>query len=877
MTFSTSKSIKVTLTLLAVVLLFCAPMFSTTGKVSALAEPPTERTGLKNGVERDIELNVRRNSPNLILLNRGIIDTSLDSHEGSHNVTQPGASLAASPDPSRKELRIVQFAGPVKSAWLDRLRATGFEIIGYVPNNAYVVRGHGSALARAARLSGGPGADEDRPIRWIGSLQPIQKIDPRFDDEMLSGARGMNVDVEIELIDSPDTARSLSRIKEIASRITREHRGFLKFLVVSATVHSGRLLELAALNHVLYINPEPAPELHDERGAQIIAANLVTEGTEPSGPGYREWLESKGFNTPSDFVIDFADSGLDNGGASGSPVHPDFLDSERLSRVAYNINYTNESFGGDRSGHGTFVASLACGSGTNSNADTGGYLFGLGIDPNARLGASRIFRDDGRLNAEQGFTQIVSSAYAAGARMSNNSWGRAGNIYDAAAQEYDALTRDAQPEAEGNQEILFIFSGGNSGPDGRISSPGTAKNVITVGASESYRPEGLDSCNFDGSGGIGPDEANNALDILKFSSGGPTLDGRTKPDIVAPGSHLYGAVSQTSLFNGDGLCPGAPRFQPPGVRLYTWSSGTSLAAPHVTGAAALVRRHFRIQNLLGDDRAPSPAMTKAYLLNSATYMTGENAGGNLPSQRQGWGLTNLSHSFDDTARKLVDQTELLTESGQVFEIRGSISDRTQPLRITLAWTDAVGMLAGPALVNDLDLELKVEGQTVYKGNGFAGRFSFAGGEADRLNNVESIYLPSDAIPEGVAGNFTITVRAANIAGDAVPGNGHGLDQDFALVAYNVADPVPETVPTDPVITGSTYVKKVLTVTGRNFTAASRVEINGQLVNLPFTFNANSGSLGIKRKAKKLKLITGADNQIVVIENNVRSLPFNLRL
>ncbi|HKG23383.1 MAG TPA: S8 family serine peptidase, partial [Blastocatellia bacterium] len=395
--------------------------------------------------------------------------------------------------------------------------------------------------------------------------------------------------------------------------------------------------------------------------------------------------------------------------------------------------------------------------------------------------------------------------------------------------------------------------------------------------SESFRPEGLDSCNFDGSGGIGPEEANNALDILKFSSGGPTFDGRTKPDIAAPGSHLYGAVSQTSLFNGDGLCPGAPRFQPPGVRLYTWSSGTSLAAPHVTGAAALVRRFFRLNNLLGDDRPPSPAMTKAYLLNSATYMTGENAAGNLPAERQGWGLVNLARSFNDTGRRLVDQTRLLTESQQVFEIRGSISDRSQPLRVTLAWTDAAGMLAGPALVNDLDLELKVGGRTVYRGNNFAGEFSLEGGEADRSNNVESIYLPAGSIPEGVAGNFTITVRAANIAGDGVPGNDQNLDQDFALVAYNIEDPIPDTVPTDPVITGATYVKKVLTITGRNFTAAARVEINGQTLNLPFVFNSATGSLGIKLKAKKLKLVAGAENRIVVIENGVRSLPFDLRL
>jgi hypothetical protein len=275
-------------------------------------------------------------------------------------------------------------------------------------------------------------------------------------------------------------------------------------------------------------------------------------------------------------------------------------------------------------------------------------------------------------------------------------------------------------------------------------------------------------------------------------------------------------------------------------------------------------------------------MTKAYLINSATYLTGENAGGDLPADRQGWGLVNLARAFDATNRTLIDQTRLFTESGQTFEIRGSMADRSKPLRVTLAWTDAPGMLIGAALVNDLDLEIVVGGTTLYRGNVFAGNESIGGGEADRSNNVESIYLPAGAIPEGEAGNFTITVRAANIAGDGVPGNGNALDQDFALVVSNINAPVvdpppPPPPPKAPAISAVTYVKKVLTITGRDFTGAARVEINGRIIDRVFTFDAASGSLRIKLKARKLKLKTGADNQIVVIEGAERSQPFTLRL
>jgi hypothetical protein len=269
-------------------------------------------------------------------------------------------------------------------------------------------------------------------------------------------------------------------------------------------------------------------------------------------------------------------------------------------------------------------------------------------------------------------------------------------------------------------------------------------------------------------------------------------------------------------------------------------------------------------------------MLKAYLINSATYLTGEHAGGNLPAPRQGWGLVDLGRAFDNAARKLIDQTHLFTESGQSFEVRGSVADRSRPLRVTLAWTDAPGSLAGAAIVNDLDLEVKIGETTVYRGNRFAGNFSVEGGDADRMNNVESIIIPADSIPVGYQGNFTITVRAANIASDGVPANGDDLDQDFALVVYNIADPLEVPPPTAPVITSASYFKKTLSITGRNFTAAARVEINGAAITSPFNFDAATNTLSIRKKSRKLNLASG-DNQIVVIEGLARSQSFILRL
>lgn len=806
-----------------------------------------------------------------------MIDTRLrrDLDTSALDRRNTNAELAATSRATSGELRLVQFNGPIKRQWLDHLEAAGAEIIGYIPNYAYLIRATPAALRRLALLDAGEMTDDARPLRWMGRLEALHKLDPAFSDELLTARSSANLDVEIELLDGADVEQTIAQIVARSAGLIRAPRRFLKFVVLSVRLAADQLLDIGESSAVLFINPARPFTTKDERSAQIIAANLTADGTQPAAPGYMDWLAAKGLNNAPDFLIDISDTGLDRGTINDLSVHPDFLDAGGHSRVIYSFNYGNDGQTDDRRGHGTLIASVAAGMGASDRTDGEGYMLGTGVDPLARIGVSRIFNQAGSVWSRLSFTNVVATAYSNGARISNNSWGNGANAYDATAQEYDALTRDAQPQVDGNQEMVFVFAAGNDGAGGHVNSPGTAKNVITVGASENYRPEGMDSCNLDGQGAIGPDGADSALDILRYSSGGPTPDGRMKPDLAAPGTHVYGAASRAPMFNANGLCPGVPIYQPPGQQFYTWSSGTSLATPHVTGAASLLRRFFTSHNLLGAGQAPSPAMTKAFLVNSATYMTGENAGGNLPAERQGYGLVNLSRAFDGTARRLVDQSELFTESGQNYELAGSLADRSQPLRVTLCWTDAVGSLVGPALVNDLDLEVRIGDSLIFRGNHFEGALTTAGGDADRSNNIESVIIPAGAIPEGFAGNFKITVRAANIAGDGVPGNANALDQDFALVVANIAAPLVEPPPKKvPVITGVTYVKKRITITGHDFTAAAKVEINGKLIEQPFTFDAATNSFSLKLKAKKLNLKD--DNQIVLIEAGERSQAFAFR-
>jgi hypothetical protein len=805
-----------------------------------------------------------------IVLRRGLFNTRLRQDLDSAASDSAAQASPQSVEPNPKErVRIVQLRGHISPSWIKELKSCGCSIIGYIPNNAYLIAGSTAAIAQIAGLDGGLFADEQHPVKWMGGFLPDWKIDPVLDGAVSDSAR---VDVEIELYSRTDATRTIDDIQKMTGPAASFRRISPDLVVLRGSIESSSLLSIAGQDSVLFIGPTAQPRLLDERSDQIVASNLTSDRTQPSGPGYLAWLAARQLNTQADFSIDFSDTGLDRGSLLAKSLHPDFLDMSGNSRVSYITDYVGDKQIDDRRGHGTIVASIATGNGNGGIADERGYSLGVGVYPTALIGVSRIFGHDGKLPGRLDFGLVFSNAYAAGARISNSSWGQGGNSYDATAQEFDSLVRDARPDLAGNQEMTFVFAAGNDGPGGHITSPGNAKNVITVGASENYRPETFDNCNLDGQGGIGPDGADNALDILRYSSGGPTADGRSKPDLVAPGTHIFGAESQSPLYDASGLCQGPLRYGPPDQRLYTYSSGTSLATPHIAGAAGLVRQ-FLVQNNTLGGLPPSPAMIKAYLINSASYLTGVNASGDLPGVNQGWGLLDLSRAFDSASRRLVDQTQLFTTSGQTFQITGSLADRSLPLRITLAWTDAPGMLAGGAWVNDLDLELIVGGSTIYRGNNFSGPVSVSGGSPDGRNNVESIILTPDLIPPGTDGNFTVIVRATNIAGDGVPGNGIDLDQDFALVVYNVAPPI---VPV-PAITSATYAAKVLTITGLNFGPSAQVEINGQMINLAFSFDASANAISVRAKKGKLNLSPRSDNQIVLIDNGLRSPSFTLTL
>ncbi|MEK6302886.1 MAG: S8 family serine peptidase [Acidobacteriota bacterium] len=719
-----------------------------------------------------------RDDFNVLLLRSGAVDTTAEDTPGNFiglgRAATPGRSQTAalSQSASGSQLRLIQFIGPVKRAWLDRVRAAGLELIAYVPNNGYLVRGD---VRQTARLSTLADSDE-RFVQWEGGFEAQHKIHPALVDSVKADPEGeVTVAVQVARSSSRKDPREESDIRSarrLASSVIGDAYEVSNFANLKMRIPASKVSQLAALPNVVNIEPWAAPQLFDERSNQIIAANLSADGKSPNGPGYMSWLAEHGFTSRFGFAIDVTDTGLDRGSTAADKLHPDFLDSQNQSRVLYARDYTSELDAGDVEGHGTINLSIAGGANTSAATgarDSAGFNYGLGVAPFALLGSSRIFQSAGRFDLIEPYTKLVSEAYRDGARVQSNSWGSISNSYTIDSQEYDLRVRDAAPAQAGNQEIPICFAAGNSGFRETISSPSSAKNVISVAASENSRKGGEDGC------GVIDTEADNASEMASFSSSGPTDDKRIKPDITAPGTHIQGAASQHPDFNGEGVCGEAFQkpYWPAGQTLYTWSSGTSHSTPQVAGAAALARQFF-----LNRSEEPSAALIKALLLGTASYMTGEGAGGNLPHVRQGWGLLNLNRAFDGASKIFVNQTTSFTDSGQEFVFTGEVKDSTQPVRVMLAWSDAPGFSAAAPWVNDLDLEVSINGQ-VYRGNNLKGQESQPGGAADFRNNVEGVWLPA-----GTIGTFVVRVRASNIAGDGVPGNGDATDQDFALLVYN---------------------------------------------------------------------------------------------
>lgn len=650
------------------------------------------------------------------------------------------ASLASA-DAAHSNYVLVQTEGPCTEEQQRALTAIGVEIQEYVPASTYLCRYAPSDL---------------RPIRalpfvtWANVYMDGFKLAPSLRPDEPEGIAALTAEpapgwpadeareVDVVLHDDVDPRQLTGEIAE-ATGVKQDDldpgRGKVRL-----SVTEGQLAALTSLDAVRHVEAVPERDYFNNVARPIMNADVSINGTEYHGEGE---------------IVCVADTGFDKG--STTDVHPAF--SGRVVKLYALGRRGNPGQTDDFKGHGTHVAGSVLGDGTS--ASMGGSI--RGTAPRARLVLQSTMDASGRLRGiPLDLHDLFLPPYEDdGARVHTNSWGatQPGLPYDEAAREIDDVVWR-------NPDLVICFAAGNSGADldqtGRIDpesvgSEAAAKNCITVGASESRRPEipltygGLSLGDF-GAEPISSDRtASNPDGLVAFSSRGPTQEGRFKPDVVAPGTAILSTLSRAarmSSFFGTSSDP-----------LFFFDSGTSMATPLVAGGVAVLRETLRRNGT----PTPTAALVKALLINGAVELPGQytpSEAGASPNNDSGFGRVDLAGSVvvagPEAGSGFVESGPLQQGEEETIELE---LPEGASLKATLVWTDPPGF----ALQNDLDLIVHTENGDERHGNaGITRRF-------DRVNNVEQIDWRD--IPPG---KTQIRVRAFRITRPSQP-------QPYALV------------------------------------------------------------------------------------------------
>lgn len=664
------------------------------------------------------------------------------------------------------EIFLVQFRRDLSQEERERFEGPGLRFLDAVPSHGYLVRADAGGLGRLR-------AHPD--FRWEDRFRARYKVDPA----LLTLGWRQDVVLEIRFLPGENAYPLIEALGAVDPGISfvSLHGGVAEgtsLRIQAPPENLARIAGSAAADPSVWsVDPWFPPQPLNDQSVWVVQSydtvnktNYALSATfwNHGLTGTGQWIAACDTGVDTDSCsFRFSSSPSDVTDAQSPPLPQIGTVDASKKVVAYYVLPGASAYDGTYTCpagnlHGTHVCGSILGDNfvTPSTPASGGHDAGDGMAPNARL----IFQDAGRevtgcldgLAADNRL--IFQQAYDAGARIHSDSWGSGtGGTYVASCQLVDRFTYE-------HEDFLLFFAAGNDGSlPQTIGTPAAAKNCVTVGATTG------------GSSG--------ANSVAPFSSRGPCADGRTKPDVCAPGWGIVSALGDTSHSSGNCAT--------------TSKSGTSMATPTAAGAAALLRQYLTDgfyptgSSVPSDSRNPTAALLKAMVLHGAVDIGQTSQGAILnslaPDQDQGWGRVCLdtaaffsTPSRDSRRIRIWDRPNasgLATGEIEPFQIQVASG---QALKATLVWTDPpASSLSGSALVNDLDLELRAPGWTaLYRGNNFSGGQSLPDGVADRVNNVEEIFLPSPA-----SGTWTVRVRAHSVPGTPIqPYSGR---QGYALV------------------------------------------------------------------------------------------------
>ena len=619
---------------------------------------------------------------------------------------------------------IVQSPGVVTAAWRDNLVAAGARIHGYLPDNAFLFAADAAALGRIA---------ESVPHSYLGPYLPS--------DKRVASGRAPDREFLVVVFDESKRAEVAGRIRGIdGCRVI-----FDSGEIVRARLAPSALDVVAAWNEVAWIDLSVV-----NISRPLCDRAYRTESMDVE----RAWPKSDGVAglTGRGQVVAVADSGLDNGDLA--TLHEDLRG--RVSRV-YAIGRPGDW--SDFIGHGTHI----CGSVMGNGAMSGGRVKGPAYE--ASLIMQSLCGADGETVRPTDLADLFRQAYTnegdvAGAKIHCSSWG-SGREDDAEGAEllgvYVEDCRVIDRFTFEHPDFLVIFASGNDAIDGdgdgvvdldSLNSQASAKNIIAVGGAESIRPAGHSYGKIYPSrypaepvsgDDIGKPWTEGARGMAAFSGRGPCDDGRTKPDVIAPATMI--------------CAPRSSVMRRPLKGPYHFKNGTSMAAPLVAGAAALVREWLQRDRGLAN---PDAATIKAALIAGARSLApGQYGDGQYreipdaaPNSVEGWGMVDVARSVGMVGDMAVYDACVIAEGEtSSFAVKAK---EGEVLAVVLAYADAPAeMAAASQLVNDLDLcVVSPSGRRI---------FPNSLGAPDRLNNVEGVKVAS-----AECGVYRIEVTARRI-------------------------------------------------------------------------------------------------------------------
>ncbi|HEX7321048.1 MAG TPA: S8 family serine peptidase [bacterium] len=616
---------------------------------------------------------------------------------------------------------LVQFKGPIYTAWLQDLKNVGIEVIGYIPMYAEIV------YASRAQMNS---ISSKQYVQWTGIFQPAYKLQ----SELIDGSGTDRVSVQVYTREDINKIVSLVESYGFAVIETVNHE-LCKSLDITGDL--SKLYLVARVPGVHWIQRWSAPEVCNDNAQWVTQTGW--QASVPTNPGARRlWYAGiVGQGT----VLSSSDTGV-------RTTHQQFYDAaypisgpgvfpNHRKIVGYKL-YSTAAFGDVGSTyHGTHV------NGTIGGNDT---LLGSSLYDGTAKWARLYFVD--LCDAGGGFTITTNLTamydtihlgrglpYHILQHSGSWRWYNSSGTY--LLQE---ATTDAYAYA--NPDFLNIYAAGNEYNAMTIGDPAIAKNCLTIGATQN---------------------GTSSNQIASFSSRGPTQDQRMKPNVCAPGDPLMSAYGAGD--NG-----------------YQSLSGTSMATPATNGSVGLIRQYL-LAGFYPDgaaDPADSIRYQSAALLRSMAIVSCDpNIGSyTIPDFNIGWGRIDLDSVLFLTGdtRKLIIKDDTIGVTTGVSITDSFMVNSAIPLRVCVVWTDtAAATSANPTLVNDLNVLLTNPGGTYYRGNQYTGGQSTANPGSWDNRNVEEccrvnspttgkwkLTITGQTVPNGPMG------YAYAVTGDIVP-------------------------------------------------------------------------------------------------------------